>query len=506
MNRITGVAAWMAAAGTLCGATVAHAAVYGVDIDAGILQYGQSYSGALHPLSPPSLSTPSHYAEGTAVSPDGRSAYIAEQSNGSGSSVIGQFNIMAGGALKPKSPATLPAAGSPTSIAMSPDGQSVYALDRDGEAVLQYDVGTNGRLSPKTPASVSVGSSCAPGGLAVSPDSRNVYVTSFTMGCGSNNGELFHLTADTGGRLTLRAADTLQAPGANGVVTSPDGKSLYAGGVSNGAPFGSGVVYQYNLTATGRPAPKSPASATGSFTVGSLVVDRTSHNLYAATNSTFCNDQGQQVSVFRYPIGQAGRLGAFTKYRVAGSKQGSGGLVLGGAGRSLFAAATDCGSFKGFIVQFNVAPSGALSQKSPFVVPSGSFLGGHEALAATPAGPACSLHAASRLAVRHSGTGRGRKATGGAFVLTGNCSQDVTGRLTGMLRIGTGKGKRQTFQLGPASVQLDAIRATKLRLTVPAGAFKLLRQGHHASARFRLTVHSVSGGTVARRGIGRVRF
>ena len=58
------------------------------------------------------------------MSPDGGSVYVA---NGSGS--VSQYDVGAGGALSPKSPATVATAGFANGVAVSPDGGSVYVTN-----------------------------------------------------------------------------------------------------------------------------------------------------------------------------------------------------------------------------------------------------------------------------------------------------------------------------------------------------------------------------------------
>ncbi len=156
-----------------------------------------------------------------------------------------------------------------------------------------------------------------PNGLAVSPNSKNVYADSGNPSCGSSGGEVFHLTADATGHLTLQSTQTLQAPRAGSVGVSPDGRSLYATGQTGGAPFGSAIIYQYNLSTTGVPSAKTPASTSSGFTFGSLVIDRAGKNLYVTSDSSFCNDKSQQVSVLRFPIGSGGLLGSSHSSHVA---------------------------------------------------------------------------------------------------------------------------------------------------------------------------------------------
>ena len=105
------------------------------------------------------------------MSPDGR----ASTSPTSPDDSVSQYDVGAGGALSPKSPATVAAGGLPYGVAVSPDGESVYVTNAEQRhSVSQYDVGAGGALSPKSPATVAAGRS--PSGVAVSPDGESVYV------------------------------------------------------------------------------------------------------------------------------------------------------------------------------------------------------------------------------------------------------------------------------------------------------------------------------------------
>jgi DNA-binding beta-propeller fold protein YncE len=79
---------------------------------------------------------------------------------------VAQFDVGPGGALSPKSPATVPAGGAPFAVAVSPDGGSAYVANQLSD-ISQFDLGPGGALSPKSPAAVPVGG--IPQALAVSP-------------------------------------------------------------------------------------------------------------------------------------------------------------------------------------------------------------------------------------------------------------------------------------------------------------------------------------------------
>ena len=134
-----------------------------------VSQFDVGAGGALAPKSPAAVAA-GFRPRGVAVSPDGQSVYVTNN----GEHAVSQYDVVAGGALAPKSPATVDTGLVPTGVAVSPDGQSVY-VTTSWSSVFQYDVGGDGALAPKSPATVAAG--LIPTGVAVSPDGQSVYVT-----------------------------------------------------------------------------------------------------------------------------------------------------------------------------------------------------------------------------------------------------------------------------------------------------------------------------------------
>jgi len=202
------------------------------------------------------------------VSPDGDNVYVAGGVTGSSGS-LSTFDRSVAGALTYKgcaSGAIVACAESgdeslvdATGVAVSPDGKSVYVAAESSNAVTRFDRnGTTGVLSYQ--GCLSGGESgCAENdvtglkgafGLAVSPDGRSVYVTSIS----GHDNALVRLERDTatggigvGECFTHNSA--VQTPcgpihvqtglagldGAERVAASPDGKNVYVAALSESA-------------------------------------------------------------------------------------------------------------------------------------------------------------------------------------------------------------------------------------------------------------------------------
>jgi DNA-binding beta-propeller fold protein YncE len=170
-----------------------------------VLQYSVGADGTLSPKSPPAVPTgDDSLAEpvGVAVSPDGRSVYVANaEALFIRDGFVSQYSVGPDGALHPKSPPTVPAARHPFDLAVSPDGQSLYVTDESGARVLQYSAGADGALSPKSPASVGAGR--FPLGIAIQPDGESVYAAN----AGDNSISQYSVAAD--GSLSPKSPGTV---------------------------------------------------------------------------------------------------------------------------------------------------------------------------------------------------------------------------------------------------------------------------------------------------------
>jgi DNA-binding beta-propeller fold protein YncE len=268
--------------------------------DDGILQYDVAGDGALTPKSP-ALRRVYGLPYAIAVHPDGTSAYATDLRRDR----VLQYDIVEGGRLQPKDPSTVPSGDFPTGIAVRPNGLTAYALVKGGIAVfdvaaggglvrrperidvrgsslmdlaltpdgrhlyatslgggvLQFEVGSDGTPTPKSPAEVDLGASAKPVGIAVVPDGSAVYVAS-------------RGSAEHGGRGVFAfavGADGSLAPGATPaqafersrpwfLTASPDGNSLFVAG-------GDGHLFDLGAGASLAPKASPSVDLRGAFGV-----------------------------------------------------------------------------------------------------------------------------------------------------------------------------------------------------------------------------------------------
>jgi 6-phosphogluconolactonase len=289
-------------------AYVSTSELYGTpEIEAMILEYSIEPGGSLTLRSSAPL-PPNADPGALAASPDGRSLYVLDTA---GSGAVIQYSVGAEGALTLKSPATVPAAD-PGRLAVSPDGRSVYVTNESEGSVSQYSVGADGALSPKSPAAVPAAEcpgipfGCTPIGVAVSPDSRSVYVANDPSLLGES-GVISQYTAGTDGALSAKSPPTVPA-GRNPfeLAVTPDGQSVYV----TDSEF-DGTVLQYSVGADGTLSPKSPATvAAGRFPLG-IAVTPDGQSVYAAnagdnTISQYRVDAGGGLSPRTPPTAPAG--------------------------------------------------------------------------------------------------------------------------------------------------------------------------------------------------------
>ena len=259
-------------------------------------QYAVGSVGELSPMNPATVGADPGPA-GLAVSPNGKVVYVAASSTDRVQENVTVYDVQSDGSIKPRGNVKTHGQD-PQAVAVNPDGKSLYVAQCCMDhGVAQFDITSNGGLVPKAPAWAHI-SGLAAGQVTVSPNGKNVYVTSYV---GST---IYQFSVGAGGKLSPKTPTSVQTATCcvGALVVSPDGKSLY---VQNSGGF----VYQFNVGAGGKLVPKNPARvASGGGSLG-IAVTPDGKSLYVTT-----------TGVDQFDIGAGGKLSSKTPATVpAGS-------------------------------------------------------------------------------------------------------------------------------------------------------------------------------------------
>ena len=202
-----------------------------------LLQFLVGAEGRLQPAGAvPLTETPA----GVAVSPDGSGVYVTVRGS------IKRFPIGADGRLDPAGVTSIETGGALTDAALTPDGSHLYAPSSDGR-VFQFAVGAGGMLAPLVPAEAPAESGM-PSALAIAPGGNNLYVAAASAVAGERR--LLQYAIGSDGRLTPRIPAGLAALHSQlrDLAVTPDGRSLYLAGAD---------LSLFDLAADGLASPKS---------------------------------------------------------------------------------------------------------------------------------------------------------------------------------------------------------------------------------------------------------
>ncbi len=272
-------------------------------------------------------------------------AYVAN----SGSATVSQYTLGSTGLLSPKSTATVGVGTTPRSVAVSPDGASVYVTNAGNDNVSQFDVGADGSLVPKSIPTVATGA--APSAIAVSPDGTHAYVAN------SNAPSISQYDIGAGGVLTaMTPATVATGTGPIAIAVSPDGASAYVVNID------AGSVAQYDIGAGGALAPKSTATVATESLPYDIAITPDGANAYVSNQNS--------NSVSQYDIGTGGALTPKSTASVTtGTSTFPRGLTVGAGGADVYVALA--GS-PGRVAQFDITASGSLAPMSTPTVVAGT--------------------------------------------------------------------------------------------------------------------------------------
>jgi|HubBroStandDraft_1064217.scaffolds.fasta_scaffold00233_11 6-phosphogluconolactonase len=246
-----------------------------------------SCTGSLTATAPPAVATGANGfgAEGLAVDPAGRFAYVANlMSNAADDATVAMFTINSStGVLTPTTPATVPTGYFPQGIAIDPSGRFVYTANSDDNTVSMFTINSStGVLTPTAPAAVAAGSS--PGFMTVHPSGKFAYASNQD----DDTISMYTINSSTGVLTPTTPAAVPAGSSPFGVTVDPSGKFAY---VPDAYSQPNNTVWQFTVDAvTGVLSPNGAATSGNGST--SVAVDPSSKFAYVV------NRDDNTVSMF----------------------------------------------------------------------------------------------------------------------------------------------------------------------------------------------------------------
>ena len=232
----------------------AYVANYGAGT---VSQFTIGANGALIPMSVPLVTAGAKPASVT-IAPNGLYAYVANYGSGglstpNAAGTVSQYDVGSDGALTPMSIPTVVTGAEPNAVVVDPTSTYVYVANVNDNDVTLYNIGAGGALLPNA-VQANVATGVHPFGLAIDPTGSYLYVAN----SGSNTISQFSI--GTGGVLTALTVPTVAAgAGVSSVTVDPTGKYLYA---TNRAPSSTmpSTLSQYLIGTDGSLTPNVPAT------------------------------------------------------------------------------------------------------------------------------------------------------------------------------------------------------------------------------------------------------
>lgn len=176
---------------------------------------------------------------GVAITPDGATAFVSDQSAGS----VTPIDLASG---QPGPP--IPVGSSPSGLAVTPDGKMLYVVDSGSNAVTPISTATRLPAAP-----IAVGST--PYAIAITADGSQAFVTNTA----SDTVTPIALATNTAGAaIALPAGD-----GPGGITISPDGSTAYVTSYTTGTviPFGTTAGHPVQPSLSGFNSPLGAVAA-----------------------------------------------------------------------------------------------------------------------------------------------------------------------------------------------------------------------------------------------------
>jgi len=286
-----------------------------------VLQYNVYADGSMSAMQSP-VAVAGRSPGAVVSDPVGRYVYVANP----GDNTISQFTVASDGMLVPMLPEAVanPAGrvwlaqqsqswGGADALAVSPSGHFLYVANTNDNSISQFAIGSDGKLSPLTPASIET---TGPTTIAFDPSGQHAYVAG-SIDPNKNNLSLTYVwpqasvsqfrVDSTGQLVPLNPADVAVSGTSANVVVDSAGKYAYVilNQVSNAVDGWSGVIAQHSIGTDGVLTPTGAVTKTDEYSViHDLQIDHSGK--YAFVLGNFWGIDAVSGILWQYTIDNAG--------------------------------------------------------------------------------------------------------------------------------------------------------------------------------------------------------
>jgi len=277
---------------------------------------------------------------------------------------IYQYRVNSDGSLTPLSTSSIATGVGPTSIAAVPTGRYVYVANATDGTLSQYAVGAQGALNPLSPPVLEVGGPFPLAGysLSIDPDGSFLYAVIRPRDPPGPVGAIAQFSIGSDGTLSPLSPAIVSVPG---LVAGPlvvDSKGLHAYLAANGAA--GGMVFQYSIGADGALAPLAPESVAAAQNSVAVALHPNGEAAYVLST---CIDAACEGQAALYTIGATGALSSTGTATLIGAHVAPIGLLIDPSGSAAYLLANFMGvdTNTGAIYEYAVDASGALVPDTP---------------------------------------------------------------------------------------------------------------------------------------------
>jgi 6-phosphogluconolactonase (cycloisomerase 2 family) len=231
-----------------------------------------------------------------------------------GDGTISQYNVASDGTLTPMNPATVTNSGmhtfgvAPAAATIDPTGSFLYVTNAADNTLSQFSIGSDGHLTPLTPSTVATG--VDPVSIVVVPlaDSTPGYYV-VNSGATGDTGTVSLYSSGENGTLTPVDSDTVAA-GTNpsAIAINSASSTVYVMSNCDGAQC-TGSIRQFAVGASGALTDTGAMATTGShYDAVNMVINQNGTNAYVLSNAMGVDSN--TGALWQFGVDRTGELSA----------------------------------------------------------------------------------------------------------------------------------------------------------------------------------------------------